>query len=45
LTLEDVIEVLIGRKIVDENDNHEDPRSIAEKIARGNNSPKNHVDL
>jgi len=45
LTLEDVIEKLIGRKIVDENDNHEDLRSVAEKIARTNNSPKNHVDL
>jgi magnesium and cobalt transporter len=45
LTLENVIEALIGRKIVDEDDNHEDPRSIAEKIARSNNSPKNHVDF
>lgn len=45
LTLEDVIETLIGRKIVDENDNHENLREVAEKIARGNNSPKNHIDL
>jgi CBS domain containing-hemolysin-like protein len=45
LTLEDVIETLIGRNIVDEDDNHEDPRSVAEKIARSNNSPKNHIDL
>jgi len=45
LTLEDVIEALIGRKIVDENDNHEDARVIAERNAHHNNSPKNHVDL
>ena len=45
LTLEDVIEALIGRKIIDEDDNHEDLRVIAEKIAHSNNSPKNHIDL
>ena len=45
LTLENVIEALIGRRIVDEDDNHEDPRAVAEKIARSNNSPRNHVDL
>ena len=45
LTLEDVIEALIGRKIIDEDDNHEDLRSVAAKNAHGNNSPKNHVDL
>ncbi|MDB5179739.1 MAG: exported protein of unknown function [Candidatus Saccharibacteria bacterium] len=45
LTLENVIEALIGRKIIDEDDDHEDVRSIAQKIARDNNSPKNHVDL
>jgi Mg2+/Co2+ transporter CorB len=45
LTLEDVIETLIGHKIVDEDDNHADLRSVAEKIARDNNSPKNHIDL
>lgn len=45
LTLEDVIEALIGRKIVDEDDNHEDLRAVAEKIAGDNNSPKNHVDF
>lgn len=45
LTLEDVIEKLIGRKIVDENDNHENLRAVAEKIALDNNSPKNHIDL
>lgn len=45
LTLEDVMEALIGRKIIDEDDNHEDLRAVAEKIALGNNSPKNHIDL
>jgi len=45
LTLEDVIEVLIGRRIFDEDDNHEDLRSIAAQKALDNNSPKNHIDL
>lgn len=45
LTLEDVMEALIGRKIVDENDNHEDLRAVAGKLTQDNNSPKNHVDL
>lgn len=45
LTLENVIEALIGRKIVDEDDNHEDLRLVAEKIARGNNSQANHIGL
>ncbi|MDB5160528.1 MAG: exported protein of unknown function [Candidatus Saccharibacteria bacterium] len=45
LTLEDVIETLIGREIVDEDDNHESLYSIAEKKAVDNNSPKNHIDL
>jgi CBS domain containing-hemolysin-like protein len=45
LTLEDVVETLIGREIVDEDDNHESLHSIAEKKALDNNSPKNHIDL
>ncbi|HEY8992531.1 MAG TPA: CBS domain-containing protein [Candidatus Microsaccharimonas sp.] len=45
LTLEDVIEALIGRKIIDEDDNHEDLRLVAAKDAIDNNSPKNHIDL
>jgi CBS domain containing-hemolysin-like protein len=45
LTLEDVIETLIGRKIIDEDDNHEDMRLVAAQNAVHNNSPKNHVDL
>jgi len=45
LTLEDVIEKLIGRRIVDEDDNHEDLRSIAARNAAGNNIPEDHVDV
>ena len=45
LTLEDVIESLIGRKIVDEDDNHEDLRAVALQNTGRNNLPKNHVDL
>lgn len=40
LTLEDVIERLIGRKIVDEFDVHDDLRTVAERSAgKNNNSP------
>jgi len=45
LTLEDVMEALLGRKIVDEDDNHEDLRSIAAHKAADNNSPENHIDV
>jgi Mg2+/Co2+ transporter CorB len=45
VTLEDVIEELIGHKIVDEDDDHEDLRLVAAKNALNNNSPKNHIDL
>ena len=45
LTLEDVIEALIGRAIVDEDDDHESLRAIAAKKALDNNSPQNHIDL
>jgi CBS domain containing-hemolysin-like protein len=45
LTLEDVVEKMIGRRIIDEDDNHENLRSIAEKKALDNNSPVNHIDL
>jgi CBS domain containing-hemolysin-like protein len=44
LTLEDVIEALLGRKIFDENDNHEDAKAIAGHRTVLN-SPENHVDL
>lgn len=39
LTLEDVIEALIGRKIVDEFDRHDDLRVVAERSAGSNNNP------
>jgi CBS domain containing-hemolysin-like protein len=45
LSLEDVIETLIGRKIMDENDNHEDLRAIATERGRSNNQPPQHIDL
>lgn len=44
LTLEDVIESLIGQKIVDEND-HTNIDSVARSIAKSNNSPRNHQDV
>lgn len=37
LSLEDVIEALLGRKIVDEFDAHEDLRAVAKRNPRGNN--------
>jgi CBS domain containing-hemolysin-like protein len=45
LTLEDVIEALLGRKIIDEDDNHEDLRAVAAEQARHNNVPRNHTDV
>lgn len=45
LTLEDVIEQLIGRRIVDEDDIHADLRAVAAQESRGNNSGASHVDL
>lgn len=45
LTLEDVIEALIGRKIVDEDDIHEDMRAVAAKESKTNNVAPGHVDL
>ena len=40
LSLEDVMEALLGRKIIDEFDAHEDLRKVAEHNPRGNNSPQ-----
>lgn len=37
LSLEDVIEVMLGRKIVDEFDAHDDLRAVAARNPRGNN--------
>ena len=45
LTLEDVIEALLGRKIIDEFDSHEDKRSVALRNPNSNNEPKNHEDV
>lgn len=39
LTLEDTLEALLGRKIVDEFDAHEDLRAVAERNPRHNNIP------
>lgn len=45
LTLEDVLESLIGRRIIDEDDIHENLRAVAEREGRTNNQALNHVDL
>lgn len=39
LSLEDVIEALLGRRINDEFDTHDDLRAVAARNPRGNNSP------
>lgn len=45
ISLEDVIEALIGRKIVDEFDLHDDLRAVAKRNLRGNNHPEKHEDV
>jgi len=45
VSLEDVLEALLGRKIVDEFDAHDDLRAVAERNPRGNNSPQTHEDV
>ncbi len=45
VTLEDVMETLIGRKIIDEDDIHADLRIVAEQEGRTNNKAPGHVDL
>lgn len=45
VTLEDVIEALIGRQIVDEDDVHDDLRAVALREGRSNNTAPGHVDL
>lgn len=45
LSLEDVIEALIGRKIVDEFDSHDDLRAVALRNPSDNNEPKHHEDV
>lgn len=45
ISLEDVIEALLGRKIIDEFDAHDDLRAVAERNPRGNNQPHQHEDV
>lgn len=45
LTLEDVLEALIGRRIVDEDDLHDDLRAVAKREGKTNNATPGHVDL
>ncbi len=45
ITLEDVIEALLGRKIVDEFDLHDDLRAVAAREAKGNNNSANGTDV
>lgn len=45
LSLEDVIEALLGRQVVDEFDAFEDLRKVAASNPRGNNRPHSHTDL
>jgi len=45
LSLEDVVEALLGRKIIDEFDAHDDLRAVAARNPRGNNHSKNTHDV
>lgn len=45
LSLEDVMEALLGHKIVDEFDTHEDLRVVAARNPRGNNHPDKREDV
>jgi CBS domain containing-hemolysin-like protein len=45
LSLEDVIEALLGRKIIDEFDQHDDLRAVAARNPRGNNRPQKRIDV
>lgn len=45
LSLEDVIEELLGREIVDEFDSHDDLRAVALRNSSGKNHPKKHEDV
>jgi len=45
LSLEDVIEALIGRKIIDEFDAHDDLRAVALRNPRDNNHPEKREDV
>lgn len=45
ISLEDVIEALLGRKIVDEFDAHDNLREVAMRNPHRNNHPENHQDV
>lgn len=45
LSLEDVLEVLLGQKIVDEFDSFDDLRAVAEHNPKDNNSPPSSIDV
>jgi CBS domain containing-hemolysin-like protein len=45
ITIEDAVEQMIGRKIVDEFDQHDDLRSVAERNPRGNNKSTRSLDV
>jgi CBS domain containing-hemolysin-like protein len=45
LSLEDVIEALLGRRIMDEFDKHDDLRAVAATNPRSNNEPQKHEDI
>ncbi len=45
VSLEDVMEALLGHKIIDEFDTHEDLRVVAARNPRGNNHPKKREDV
>ncbi len=45
LSLEDVVEALLGRKIIDEFDTHEDLRVVAARNPRGINRPEKREDV
>lgn len=45
ITLEDAVEALIGRKIIDEFDSHEDLRTVALRNPHDNNDPQQRTDV
>lgn len=45
ITIEDAVEQLIGRKIIDQFDEHDDLRKVAERNPKSLNVPKNSVDV
>lgn len=45
ISLEDVIEALIGRRIVDEDDIHADLQAVARQEGKSNNAAPGHIDL